>query len=125
MAKNESSILEGLNFGAPASAPKTAQETVKVEKAPVKVVEKVAEKEKRAEKKPGRKPKAAPRRSVPSIQSTYAATFKEKQRETRSIRTTISLTPRVYDRMVQATEEGEIKSANDLINYLLEQYFAE
>lgn len=58
-----------------------------------------------------------------SIRSTYAATVKAKQRETRSVRTTISLTPRVYEHLTRATESGDIKSANDLINYLLEQYF--
>ena len=51
------------------------------------------------------------------------ASFKEKKRETRSVRTTISLTPRVYEHLTRATEAGDIKSANDLINYLLEQYF--
>ena len=93
---------------------------------PVKKAVKPAKKAAKPEKKPAEKPakqgSAAPTEQA-SIRSTYVASFKEKKRETRSVRTTISLTPRVYEHLTRATEAGDIKSANDLINYLLEQYF--
>lgn len=126
MAKNERSILEGLNFGAPAPAAEPVPQPVQPEPEPVKKAVKPAKKEAKTVKKPAERPakqgSAAPTEQV-SIRSTYVASFKEKKRETRSVRTTISLTPRVYEHLTRATEAGDIKSANDLINYLLEQYF--
>ena len=126
MAKNERSILEGLNFGAPAPAAEPVPQPVQPEPEPVKKAVKPAKKAAKPEKKPAEKPakqgSAAPTEQA-SIRSTYVASFKEKKRETRSVRTTISLTPRVYEYLTRATEAGDIKSANDLINYLLEQYF--
>lgn len=126
MAKNERSILEGLNFGAPAPAAEPVPQPVQPEPEPVKKAVKTAKKAAKPEKKPAEKPvekgSAAPTEQA-SIRSTYVASFKEKKRETRSVRTTISLTPRVYEHLTRATEAGDIKSANDLINYLLEQYF--
>ena len=134
MAKNERSILEGLNFGAPAPAAEPVPQPAQPEPELVKKAEKPAKKaakpekkaaEKQAEKpaeKPAEQGSAAPTEQA-SIRSTYVASFKEKKRETRSVRTTISLTPRVYEHLTRATEAGDIKSANDLINYLLEQYF--
>ena len=125
MAKNERSILEGLNFGAPAQAAAPAPQSVQPEqetvKKPVKTVKKTAKPEKKPAEKPVEQGSAATEQA--SIRSTYVASFKEKKRETRSVRTTISLTPRVYEHLTRATEAGDIKSANDLINYLLEQYF--
>lgn len=123
MAKNERSILEGLNFGAPAPAAEPVPQPAQPEPEPVKKAEKPAKKAavKQAEK-PAEQGSAAPTEQA-SIRSTYVASFKEKKRETRSVRTTISLTPRVYEHLTRATEAGDIKSANDLINYLLEQYF--
>ena len=125
MAKNERSILEGLNFGAPAQAaapaPQPAQPERETVKKPAKTVKKAAKPEKKAMEKPVEQGSAATEHA--SIRSTYVASFKEKKRETRSVRTTISLTPRVYEHLTRATEAGDIKSANDLINYLLEQYF--
>ena len=126
MAKNERSILEGLNFGAPAPAAEPVPQPVQPEPEPVKKAVKTAKKATKSEKKAAEKPaeqgSAAPTEQA-SIRSTYVASFKEKKRETRSVRTTISLTPRVYEHLTRATEAGDIKSANDLINYLLEQYF--
>ena len=126
MAKNERSILEGLNFGAPASAAEPVPQPVRPEPEPVKRAEKPVKKAAKPEKKPAEKPveqgSAAATEQV-SIRSTYVASFRDKKRETRSVRTTISLTPRVYEHLTRATEAGDIKSANDLINYLLEQYF--
>ena len=126
MAKNERSILEGLNFGAPAPAAEPVSQPVRPEPEPVKKAVKTAKKatktEKKAAEKPAEQGSAAPTEQA-SIRSTYVASFKEKKRETRSVRTTISLTPRVYEYLTRATEAGDIKSANDLINYLLEQYF--
>ena len=130
MAKNERSILEGLNFGASAPAAEPVPQPAQPEPEPVKKAEKPAKKaakpEKKAAEKQAEKPaeqgSAAPTEQA-SIRSTYVASFKEKKRETRSVRTTISLTPRVYEHLTRATEAGDIKSANDLINYLLEQYF--
>ena len=126
MAKNERSILEGLNFGAPAPAAEPVPQPAQPEPEPVKKAGKTAKKAAKPEKKPAEKPvekgSAAPTEQA-SIRSTYVASFKEKKRETRSVRTTISLTPRVYEHLTRATEAGDIKSANDLINYLLEQYF--
>lgn len=126
MAKNERSILEGLNFGAPAPAAEPVPQPAQPEPEPVKKAEKPAKKAAKPEKKPAEKlakqGSAAPTEQA-SIRSTYVASFKEKKRETRSVRTTISLTPRVYEHLTRATEAGDIKSANDLINYLLEQYF--
>ena len=130
MAKNERSILEGLNFGTPAPAAEPVPQPAQPEPEPVKKAEKPAKKaakpEKKAAVKQAEKPveqgSAAPTEQA-SIRSTYVASFKEKKRETRSVRTTISLTPRVYEHLTRATEAGDIKSANDLINYLLEQYF--
>ena len=123
MAKNERSILEGLNFGAPAPAAEPVPQPAQPEPEPVKKAEKPAKKAavKQAQK-PAEQGSAAPTEQA-SIRSTYVASFKEKKRETRSVRTTISLTPRVYEHLTRATEAGDIKSANDLINYLLEQYF--
>lgn len=123
MAKNERSILEGLNFGAPAQAAAPAPQPVQQEtvKKPVKTVKKTEKTEKKPAEKPVEQGSAATEQA--SIRSTYVASFKEKKRETRSVRTTISLTPRVYEHLTRATEAGDIKSANDLINYLLEQYF--
>lgn len=130
MAKNERSILEGLNFGAPAQAaapaPQPVQQPAQPEQETVKKPEKTVKKASKPEKKA---PEKAVEQESPaaaeqaSIRSTYVASFKEKKRETRSVRTTISLTPRVYEHLTRATEAGDIKSANDLINYLLEQYF--
>ena len=121
MAKNERSILEGLNFGVPAPA----AEPVRPEPGPVKRAEKPVKKAtkpvKKAEEKPVEQGSAATEQAI--IRSTYVASFRDKKRETRSVRTTISLTPRVYEHLTRATEAGDIKSANDLINYLLEQYF--
>ena len=130
MAKNERSILEGLNFGAPAPAAEPVPQPAQPEPEPVKKAEKPAKKAAKPEKKaaekqaekPAKQGSAAPTEQA-SIRSTYVASFKEKKRETRSVRTTISLTPRVYEHLTRATEAGDIKSANDLINYLLEQYF--
>lgn len=125
MAKNERSILEGLNFGAPAQAapaPQPVQQEQETVKKPAKTVKKTAKPEKKAVEKLVEQGSAAPTEHA-SIRSTYVASFKEKKRETRSVRTTISLTPRVYEHLTRATEAGDIKSANDLINYLLEQYF--
>lgn len=132
MAKNESSILEGLHFGSvspKATAAETKEPAPKQAEAP-KVVKKVVEKTEKAVKKAAKPAETAPekpaKRPAPaagSIQSSYAAKLKQKK-ETRSVRTTISLTPAVYEKLTAATEAGEIKSANDLINYLLEQYFA-
>lgn len=126
MAKNERSILEGLNFGAPAPAAEPVPQPVQPEPEPVKKAVKPAKKEAKTVKKPAERRveqrSAAPTEQA-SIRSTYVASFKEKKRETRSVRTTISLTPRVYEHLTRATEAGDIKSANDLINYLLEQYF--
>ena len=126
MAKNERSILEGLNFGVPAPAAEPVPQPAQPEPEPVKKAEKPAKKAEKPEKKAAEKPaeqgSAAPTEQA-SIRSTYVASFKEKKRETRSVRTTISLTPRVYEHLTRATEAGDIKSANDLINYLLEQYF--
>ena len=126
MAKNERSILEGLNFGAPAPAAEPVPQPAQPEPEPVKKAVKPAKKAAKPEKKPAEKlakqGSAAPTEQA-SIRSTYVASFKEKKRETRSVRTTISLTPRVYEHLTRATEAGDIKSANDLINYLLEQYF--
>ena len=125
MAKNERSILEGLNFGAPAQAapaPQPGQQEQETVKKPVKPVKKAAKPEKKAAEKPVEQGSAAPTEQA-SIRSTYVASFKEKKRETRSVRTTISLTPRVYEHLTRATEAGDIKSANDRINSLLEQYF--
>ena len=126
MAKNERSILEGLNFGAPAPAAEPVPQPVQPEPEPVKKAVKPAKKAAKTEKKPAEKPVekgSAAATEQASIRSTYVASFKEKKRETRSVRTTISLTPRVYEHLTRATEAGDIKSANDLINYLLEQYF--
>ena len=126
MAKNERSILEGLNFGAPAQTAAPAPQPVQPEEETVKKTVKTAKKAAKQEKKPAEKPVEQGSGVSPeqaSIRSTYVASFKEKKRETRSVRTTISLTPRVYEHLTRATEAGDIKSANDLINYLLEQYF--
>ena len=126
MAKNERSILEGLSFGAPTPAAEPVSQPLRPEPEPVKKAVKTAKKatktEKKAAEKPAEQGSAAPTEQA-SIRSTYVASFKEKKRETRSVRTTISLTPRVYEHLTRATEAGDIKSANDLINYLLEQYF--
>lgn len=126
MAKNERSILEGLNFGAPAPAAEPVPQPVQPEPEPVKKAVKPAKKEAKTVKKTAERPveqRSAASTEQASIRSTYVASFKEKKRETRSVRTTISLTPRVYEYLTRATEAGDIKSANDLINYLLEQYF--
>lgn len=125
MAKNERSILEGLNFGAPAPAAEPVPQPVQPEPEPVKKTVKPAKKAAKPEKKAAEKPveQGSAATEQASIRSTYVASFKEKKRETRSVRTTISLTPRVYEHLTRATEAGDIKSANDLINYLLEQYF--
>ena len=125
MAKNERSILEGLNFGAPAPAAEPVPQPVQPEPEPVKKAVKPAKKAAKTVKKPVEKPveQGSAATEQASIRSTYVASFKEKKRETRSVRTTISLTPRVYEHLTRATEAGDIKSANDLINYLLEQYF--
>ena len=125
MAKNERSILEGLNFGAPAPAAEPVPQPVQPEQEPVKKPVKTVKKAEKPEKKPAEKPveQGSAATEQASIRSTYVASFKEKKRETRSVRTTISLTPRVYEHLTRATEAGDIKSANDLINYLLEQYF--
>lgn len=125
MAKNERSILEGLNFGAPVQPAQPAPQPVQPEQEPVKKPVKTVKKAEKPEKKPAEKPveQGSAATEQASIRSTYVASFKEKKRETRSVRTTISLTPRVYEHLTRATEAGDIKSANDLINYLLEQYF--
>ena len=125
MAKNERSILEGLNFGAPAPAAEPVPQPAQPEPEPVKKAVKPAKKAAKPEKKPAEKTveQGSAATEQASIRSTYVASFKEKKRETRSVRTTISLTPRVYEHLTRATEAGDIKSANDLINYLLEQYF--
>lgn len=133
MAKNERSILEGLNFGAPVPTPAPVAEeksapaegkretTAKPAAETAKTAKKVEKPQKKAMEKPAQKVENP--FAEGNIRSTYAATVKAKQRETRSVRTTISLTPRVYEHLTRATEAGDIKSANDLINYLLEQYF--
>ena len=126
MAKNERSILEGLNFGAPAPAAEPVPQPAQPEPEPVKKAEKPAKKAAKPEKKAAEKQAEKPAEqgsAAPTEQASIRSTYKEKKRETRSVRTTISLTPRVYEHLTRATEAGDIKSANDLINYLLEQYF--
>ena len=119
MAKNESSIMAGLSFGSSAPAvQKPAVEEKPVEPAKTETPGKPAA-------KPASKAKTA-KKEEPTpeiIESSYAASRKARERTTRCVRTTISLTPKVHQRVTLATERGEIKSANDLINYLLEDYF--
>lgn len=43
--------------------------------------------------------------------------------ERRSVKQNILITPYIAGRMDEAAKKGEIKSRNDLINYLLEEYF--
>lgn len=123
MAKNEQSILEGLNFGGFSAEPKKQQP--KEEKKP-KQEKKPAIKKSAPERKPAvSEISAEDREDVPQItESAYAAARRVKQKKVnRAVRTTINLTPYIHDRLTLATERGEIKSANDLINYLLEDYF--
>lgn len=48
----------------------------------------------------------------------------KRSRETLSHRTTISLAPSLKHKVDEAVEKGEVKSLNDLVNYLLTQYFS-
>ena len=60
------------------------------------------------------------------VMAEYRKQYKEQcARETRSCRTTISLKPSLKCRIDRAVERKEIKSLNDLVNYLLEQYFVD
>lgn len=114
---------------APAEAP---QEPV-AEEAPVsepsKADEPVAEPAKKARKKPGRKSAAEKAQAQAPVHETealaaymqaYAASAK---RERKSVRTTISLYPTIYNTAMQMVEEGKIKSLNDVINNQLALLF--
>lgn len=58
------------------------------------------------------------------VEAGYRQQFAAKRaRETLTHRTTISLAPSLKAKVDEAVERGEIKSLNDLVNYLLRQYF--
>ena len=61
---------------------------------------------------------------VPEVGMSYAAARRfRKKRPLRNCRTTISLTEEVREKADRAIDNGEIRSLNDLINYLLTSYF--
>lgn len=61
---------------------------------------------------------------VPEAAMSYAAARRfRKKRPLRNCRTTISLTEEVREKADRAIDNGEIRSLNDLINYLLTSYF--
>lgn len=114
---------------APAEAP---QEPV-AEEAPVsepsKADEPVAEPAKKARKKPGRKSAAekaqaqAPVHETEALAAYMQAYAASARRERKSVRTTISLYPTIYNTAMQMVEEGKIKSLNDVINNQLALLF--
>ncbi len=55
----------------------------------------------------------------------YRASRQGEEAETRSIRMNVLIKPSTAEALAWAVKKGEIQSKNDLINYLLEQYFAE
>lgn len=55
----------------------------------------------------------------------YRASRQGEEAETRSIRMNVLIKPSTAEALSWAVKKGEIQSKNDLINYLLEQYFAE
>mgnify|MGYP004524466191 CR=1 FL=1 len=61
---------------------------------------------------------------MPEAAMSYAAARRfRKKRPLRNCRTTISLTEEVREKADRAIDNGEIRSLNDLINYLLASYF--
>lgn len=114
---------------APAEVPQepAAEEAPVTE--PPKAEEPVADAVKKARKKPGRKSAAEKAQAQAPVHETealaaymqaYAASAK---RERKSVRTTISLYPTIYNTAMQMVEEGKIKSLNDVINNQLALLF--
>lgn len=53
----------------------------------------------------------------------YGAGYPQQDFERRSVKLNILVTPSTAKMLDEAAKRGEIKSRNDLINYLLEEYF--
>ena len=114
---------------APAEAPQepAAEEAPVTE--PLKAEEPVADAVKKARKKPGRKSAAekaqaqAPVHETEALAAYMQAYAASARRERKSVRTTISLYPTIYNTAMQMVEEGKIKSLNDVINNQLALLF--
>ena len=114
---------------APAEAPQepAAEEAPVTE--PPKADELAAEPVKKARKKPGRKSAAekaqaqAPVHETEALAAYMQAYAASARRERKSVRTTISLYPTIYNTAMQMVEEGKIKSLNDVINNQLALLF--
>lgn len=114
-------------------APAEAPQEPAAEEAPVsepsKADEPVAEPAKKARKKPGRKSAAekaqaqAPVHETEALAAYMQAYAASARRERKSVRTTISLYPTIYNTAMQMVEEGKIKSLNDVINNQLALLF--
>lgn len=127
-------VKEEAPVEAPAAAPveeataEAPQEPV-AEEAPVSEPPKAAEPAKKARKKPGRKSAAekaqaqAPVHETEALAAYMQAYAASARRERKSVRTTISLYPTIYNTAMQMVEEGKIKSLNDVINNQLALLF--
>lgn len=127
-------VKEEAPVEAPAAAPveeataEAPQEPV-AEEAPVSEPPKAAEPVKKARKKPGRKSAAEKAQAQAPVHETEALTAymqayaASARRERKSVRTTISLYPTIYNTAMQMVEEGKIKSLNDVINNQLALLF--
>lgn len=129
-------VKEEAPVEAPAAAPveeatAEAPQEPAAEEAPVteppKADEPVAEPAKKARKKPGRKSAAekaqAPVHETEALAAYMQAYAASAKRERKSVRTTISLYPTIYNTAMQMVEEGKIKSLNDVINNQLALLF--
>lgn len=66
----------------------------------------------------------SPRAGVQQTKNQLVDVYRQQGRaERRTTKLNILVKPSTAQKMDKAVEEGEIKSRNDLINYLLEEYF--
>lgn len=126
-------VAEPVKEEAPVEAPAAAPVEEAPAEAPVteppKAEEPVADAVKKARKKPGRKSAAekaqaqAPVHETEALAAYMQAYAASARRERKSVRTTISLYPTIYNTAMQMVEEGKIKSLNDVINNQLALLF--
>lgn len=61
--------------------------------------------------------------TVQTENTSLADGYTWERKETRSIKTNIMIKPSIAKKLDRAVDRKEIRSRNDLINYLLEEYF--
>lgn len=101
--RDDGGLLGGLSFGASKQA---AEDGVKTQTAPAPVVA------------------ATPVPQAEQMSQILRKSYQENSRiERRNIKLNIMITPTMSKMLDNASQSGEIKSKNDLINSLLEQFF--